>query len=188
MTNTSMVAIDYSMTSPAMIICRREVISFPSCQCFFLTDKPKLAKDFRPNLVGTLMPKWETFEERFDLISQWVFDNLPTDCKIVGIEGYSFGSKGKVFQIAENTGLLKHKFWKQQIPMKIVAPTEIKKFATGKGNATKQLLEECFVAQTGVNLREILGQSEKQMNPSSDIIDSFFLLSLIYNNITANKQ
>ena len=33
-------------------------------------------------------------------------------CEQIAIEGYSMGSKGKVFNIAENTGVLKYKIYK----------------------------------------------------------------------------
>ncbi len=48
------------------------------------------------------------------------------------LEGYSFGSKGKVFHIAENTGILKYKIHNMGVPLEVIPPTTVKKFATGQ--------------------------------------------------------
>jgi Holliday junction resolvasome RuvABC endonuclease subunit len=91
------------------------------------------------------------------------------------VEGYAMGAKGQVFQIAENTGLLKHKLWLTGIPFVTPAPTAVKKHATGKGNAKKEDMERAFVEETGWDIRHELGQSAKSWNPSSDIIDAYFM-------------
>ena len=173
----TIVGIDYSMSSPAITIFSGNLESFcySNCQCFFLTSNKKFVGKFQPNIIGTEMPFWNSEEERFDHISSWALSCLPDKVDLIGIEGYSFGSKGRVFNIAENCGLLKHKLWKLKIPIEIVAPSAIKKHGAGKGNAKKEVLEEHFLAKTGLDLRTILGQTQKQMNPSSDIIDSYFL-------------
>lgn len=183
MTTIVSAAIDYSMTSPAVTLYAGEVSAFDfgGCECYYLTDKKKFVGKFGSNISGDFLDPWESDEERFNRISDWVVSKLSnySGYLFVGIEGYSYGSKGKCFNIAENTGLLKHKMWSAGIKMEIVSPSSIKKSGSGKGNATKQILEECFVAQTAVNIRDLIGQTDKQFNPSSDIIDSFFLLQYL---------
>ena len=69
------------------------------------------------------------------------------------MEGYAYGtSKGVVFEIGENTGVLKHKLMKAQISIDIFAPSEIKKHATTRGNANKVDMEYAFRSHTGVDL------------------------------------
>ena len=85
------------------------------------------------------------------------------------------GSTGLVFNIAENAGLLKHYLWKRKYTYNVVPPTVIKKFATGKGNANKILLQDCFEAETNYYIKKKLSMTDKQMNPSSDIIDSYYI-------------
>lgn len=54
------------------------------------------------------------------------------------IEGYSYGSKGRsVFQIGELGGVIRHFLWEYGLPYVEVAPSALKKFATGRGNAGK---------------------------------------------------
>jgi len=78
--------------------------------------------------------------ERFDFLSDWVMRILNEHDKMgtVWMEGYSYGSKGsRVFEIGENSGILKLKLFSNGIPFRVVPPTVIKKHATGKGNASK---------------------------------------------------
>ena len=123
---------------------------------------------------------WETPEERYDFISDWALDILISNgIELVAIEDYSYGSKGKVFHIAENTGLLKWKIWNADIEYKLIAPTEIKKFATGKGNANKEKMYESFLQETSRNLQEeLVIKSEKIGNPTSDIVDSYYICKM----------
>jgi Holliday junction resolvasome RuvABC endonuclease subunit len=106
--------------------------------------------------------------------------NLCIGSSDVAVEGYSFGSKGRVFNLAENMGILKHKLYKAAIPVTVIEPSRAKKIATGKGNADKEAMFNAFTAETGINLMHKFGQ-EKLNNPVTDIIDSYFILkSLIH--------
>ena len=51
---------------------------------------------------------------------------IPVHAEII-LEGYAFAAQGQVFNIGENTGLLKHKLYKNNLNTQIVTPTEIKK-------------------------------------------------------------
>ena len=116
-------------------------------------------------------------EARFDYISNWainILDHYPI--KKVYLEGYAYGARGQVFNIGENTGLLKHKIWNAGYDYDVIQPSMIKKFATGKGNANKEKMNESFESETSINIRDILSQTEKQWNPSSDLIDAYYIL------------
>lgn len=50
------------------------------------------------------------------------------------IEGYSFGAKGSaVFQLGELGGVIRLALWRMDVPYVEVAPSKLKKYATGKG-------------------------------------------------------
>jgi len=96
------------------------------------------------------------------------------------IEDYSFGSKGRVFNLAENCGLLKHKLYTGGYKFSTVAPTVIKKFATGKGNANKEVMYESFLRETGLNLNAVLSpRSTKIGSPVNDIVDAWYIANYI---------
>lgn len=173
------IGIDYSMTSPA--VCVIDVSG--NVWFHYLTSVKKYVGEFGRNIKGWEYPAWTTPEDRFDKISTWVFRCILQHCDAnfglnspmkVTIEGYSMGSKGKVFHIAENTGILKYKLWQKNIPYDTPAPTTIKKFATGKGNADKQKMHDHFHADTGFSVAEQLGCAETA-NPCSDVVDSYFI-------------
>lgn len=172
----TVVGIDYSMTSPCVCIWDHVGITFD-----FLTTKKKYEGTWENDDIsihGHIMPAWLDDTDRFHQISQWVVDVVLGDWNDIDtavLEDYSFASTGRTFQIGENFGLLKYKLRRSIIPFVTVPPTVLKKFATGKGNAKKDLMEIAYKQDTGHDIKGILGMTETQWNPSSDIIDSYFL-------------
>ncbi len=102
------------------------------------------------------------------------------------IEGYSYGSKGLVFNLAENMGTLKHKLYKANKEVRIIVPGVIKKLATGKGNANKVKMYEQFVKDTGVDLMKLYEQ-KKLNNPVTDIVDSFYVAKAGYYGVKSTR-
>ena len=95
------------------------------------------------------------------------------DYPLVKLEDYSFASKGKTFHIAENMGMLKYKFYKLDIPFELIAPSSVKKYATGKGNSNKESMIEAFRETAGFDLLSELDCTYN--SPASDIADSYFI-------------
>lgn len=56
------------------------------------------------------------------------------------IENYAYAAKGQVFNIGELGGVIKLLLFENKIDYVTVAPTALKKFITGKGNAKKELM------------------------------------------------
>ena len=172
--------IDYSLTSPSICVYEGEVekIKFDSCKIYFLSNTKKFSDYTYKNLDGQEnLSNFATPEERYDFISDWAMDILIShEVEEVFLEDYSYGSTGKVFHIAENCGLLKYKMWQSDIKFTLVAPTVIKKFASGKGNAPKEKMYESFLFETKRNLQEEFQiKSDKIGNPISDVVDSYFI-------------
>lgn len=166
--------IDYSLTCPSITVSRSK--DFKKCRTFYYTDKKKVVGTFNKNIHGMQHVPYEGDMERINNISEWAMAILKqlkvtTAC----IEDYSFGSKGRVFHLAENTGLLKWKMWMAGIAFTTPKPTEIKKYFTGKGNANKDAMYASFLINTGVDLISIL-DSKSDSNPISDIVDSYAML------------
>lgn len=172
--------IDYSLTGPCVAVFEGEPedFNYDDCEFYFLSNISKYTEDFLQNIHGAMFDAWNTDEERYDNISGWAIDILKKhDVEIVYVEGYSMGSKGRVFNLAENGGVLKHKIWKSGIEINIVAPTAVKKFATGKGNAKKENMHDSFVEETGINLAlEVTPDKSKIDSPVSDIVDAYYIL------------
>jgi len=179
-----LIAFDYSMSCPAMTISYRP--DWQHSECYWLTDVKKYQMvRFIDGAVlnGCEHFDYKTQEERFDNISQHFImileaQQIPANT-LVYIEDYSMGSKGRVFHIAECTGLMKYKLWRRGHDIVCVAPTVIKKHATGKGTATKEAMYAAFVKQTGISLATVMeANSAKIGSPIADIVDSWFLAQL----------
>jgi Holliday junction resolvasome RuvABC endonuclease subunit len=179
------VGIDYSLSSPCICIHDGPAFSISNCSFHYLTSTKKYEGVWRQNvnINGNLHLYFTSDEQRYAAITKWVLELLQ-EGDVICIEGYSMASTGRVFNIAENAGLLKHYLWKHRFKFSVVPPTVIKKFATGKGNANKEKLQESFIEETGVNIKYILNMTEKQWNPSSDIIDAYYLCKYGVENVT----
>lgn len=172
--------IDYSMTSPSICLHEGDDWSFSNCTFYFRNDNKKLQSSGQFNHSGLLF--YSSQEERFRQSAEWARDILKgKDIKLLALEGYAMGAKGLIFNIAENTGCLKQVMWEEGIKFITPAPTSVKKFATGKGNSNKEKMEEAFIEETGINVRVPINQT-KGSNPSSDIIDSYYMAKFAFMN------
>lgn len=170
-------SIDYSMTSPCIGVFAGNTFDFHHCQFFYLTQTEKYVCRHK-NILGEKHIPYTSEIERFTNISTWVLSHL-IDCDVVVMEDYSLGSKGRVFHIAENTGILKYRMVENHMRYYTVPPTSLKKWATGKGNSNKEKMYESFYSQTKVDLLKEFA-CKKPMNPICDIVDSYYLLKYCY--------
>jgi Holliday junction resolvasome RuvABC endonuclease subunit len=173
------------MTSPALCVYNTESgeFSFDNCTFYFLTQSKKYEIDTE-NIHGMLF-EYDNEMQRYDTISSYFLDRImENEVDKVYMEDYSMGSKGRVFHIAENTGVLKYRMWSFGIPFQTIPPTVIKKFASGKGNANKERMQEVFEEQNEVKLKQIFNMTDKQWNPSSDLIDAYYICKYGLNDNT----
>lgn len=175
MTKMIVVGIDYSLTSPAVCVARDK--TFSNSFFYFLNDRKSVIGKCH-NILGEAHEEYLTDQERYENIASWVLSILANFDKkdvVILIEDYSFGSKGKVFHIAENCGMLKYMLYKAGYKFFTVPPTVVKKSATGKGNATKEKMYEAFVKDTFVDLHSIISPTTKLGSPTTDIVDAWYI-------------
>ena len=186
----TIVGIDYSLNSPAICIAD-DNFDFKKCSFHFLTGKKKHIGKFGKNIFGYEYKDYNTPIERFTNISIWALDvihkNKSNTAKVF-IEGYSFGSKGQaVFQIAENCGILKYRLqMSPTILYDTIVPSVVKKYASGKGNADKQLMYDSFKEHTKKDLMKIFDMQTLN-NPVTDIVDSYYIAKVGYENIKSEE-
>ena len=185
------IGIDYSLSSPGICVNTSEgEFDYEDCTFYFLTNTKKYDATFcRPfvtnvRYIGTSHKPYTSEPERYSQIADWAINIIksygdattgvngikPT----IQIEDYSYGSTGRVFHIAENLGLLKYKLkmecgWDYTL----LPPSVIKKFATDKGNANKELMLYAFEKDTGTNLAQVFDTTSK--SPVSDVADAYFI-------------
>ena len=186
------IGIDYSLSTPGICVnTSEEEFQYEDCKFYYLTNTKKYVGTFKEKMafgtsdveyIGWPHKPYSSEPERYNNIANWAIDIIKSQKKdswslelpTIQIEDYSFGSTGRVFHIAENLGLLKYKLkiecgWDYML----LAPSVIKKFATDKGNANKELMLGAFQEDTGVNLEVLLDSSVK--SPITDIADAYFI-------------
>jgi len=187
--------IDYSLTSPAICVWKEtndnRHFSFDMCDVYYLETAQRLKRATQHeilNLHTGIYPEWETEEQRHDLLSDWTM-SIINGCQVF-IEGYAFATSGKSYvrSVAENSGLLKHKMYKVKQAFTSIPPSVIKKYATGKGNANKDLMYDAFSKEcvAPVDLQKTLRpKSTKLTNPTTDIVDSYWICKYGWREIFA---
>lgn len=181
------IGIDYSLSSPGVCVNTSEgEFKYEDCTFYFLTNTKKYDSTFKDGdikYVGTGHKLYTSEPERYNNIADWVIDIIKAQYSphrvskkhpIIQIENYSYGSTGRVFHIAENLGLLKYKLkmecgWDYTL----LPPSVIKKFATDKGNANKDLMLDAFHKDTGANLELLFDTKSK--SPITDVADAYFI-------------
>lgn len=175
------VGIDYSLSSPGVCILGGDQPRF----LFFSSKKKHLILDER--FIRQDAPKKDAASldfTRYNFLANGVVSFISkvipsSESFAVFIEGYSYGSKGRVFEIGENQAVLISKIAKAWggYPTRF-APAEIKKFATGNGNANKVKMVEAFQKETGIDLPMLFSEPSADKGPCSDIADAYWIARL----------
>lgn len=170
--------IDYAIASPAICIEENGVLFF-----YFFTSVKKhigIIQSGVVNIMGIEYNKNDFDDDlkRFDWLSDQIIDLLQQHgVQKVNLEGYSMGSSSsRLFQIGENTGILKKKMNDHAFFFSVIAPTSIKKHATGYGNANKERMVESFQEQTDIDLFSLFEQTTIK-KPIEDLADSYLILN-----------
>lgn len=86
-------------------------------------------------------PKSKGIERLLDIesvVGDFLYAHNP---QIICLEGYSFGSRGRaVFQTGELGGIIRAMLYAYGKDWLEITPSQVKKFATGKGNSGKDLI------------------------------------------------
>jgi len=102
--------------------------------------------------TGRIQPKKMASAERLDYILKTV-RHIHQMCSpsLIVYEGYAMGVRGggRLFDIGELGGVLKHYFWGAGGDMLLVPPSSMKMFVAGKGNADKVAVAEAITEELG---------------------------------------
>lgn len=106
----------------------------------------------------------ERLEEIHNKVSGMIAVTVP---KLICLEGYSFGSKGRgVFQTGELGGVIRVLLHKRGIPWIEIPPSQVKKFAAGMGNCGKDIVLQQVYKRWGMEFK------------TSDEADAFVLAKI----------
>lgn len=169
--------IDFSLSCPAMCVHVGDTWDVSTCKFFYLYSVKKWIRQ-NNNLLSQDFAPYFTIEERLDSISSWFVEQLNQfDAPEVFIENYSYTSHSSSTHIlAEGCGLLKHKIWQSKFKLQLLPVTAIKKFATGKGNATKEGMFRSFINE-GSWLDKAM-ECPPGKSPLADLVDAYFIAKM----------
>ena len=131
--------IDYSLTCPA--ICVHDShdgdFNFHNAFFFFRSNLQRFDKFNENRICGENHGPWKTDEERYDDIASWALEILMSVHRVdkVYLEGYSYGSTGKVFNIGSTKQL-------QEVFYDILKLPILKKTPKGKPSTNEDVLQE----------------------------------------------
>jgi len=174
--------VDYSMTSPAICVHIGDHWDITNCKFFYLTRTKMLMKKWLGGMIcGKELPtEFDCEESRYNHIAEWAIRPL-FKLDHVAVEGYAYGASGRVFHIAENTGLLKHKLWVSDTPYDVYTPTTIKKFACGHAHSTKMDMYNAWMKETDLDIHNLMTPKRKEVsNPITDIVDAYFICKKLF--------
>lgn len=101
-------------------------------------------KEFTYEKTDSIKAKDKDIYRRFNTMHV-AFETLElyTDCDFVVFEDYAFNGN-RVTQLAEMNGLLKYNYTMNGKPIKTIAPSSIKKWVTGFGRGSKDLVRKAI--------------------------------------------
>lgn len=190
--------IDYSLASPAIAIHPIKVWAWDPSRVqivFFGKEFQVFFHKSGMEFIQVGRADWKNDVDRYIKNAAPLISRIERRFVVEGaIEGYAYGATGKVFQIGENAGCLKTLLYTRLLlAFDSVAPTIIKRYATGSGRADKTQMHEAFLSETGINLLNRFspkGKKKKIDSPISDIVDAYYICKWKWhnNNITNNSS
>ena len=181
--STTLVGIDFSIASPAVTILKDN-------EYFFYAIQRKDSEVVRKlNMLNNVtveiclnegLTPFQYYDKMTDMLIRWINSNIGPNT-IFAMEDYAYGAKGNsLLDIVAATTIFRYKLIKKygEDKLNFYAPSHIKKFATGKGNCSK---DEMLFAFNRLNLNTPFGQwchkMSKTEKPTEDMIDSYWVMS-----------
>ena len=127
----AIVGIDQSLAATGVAVLRNNTL-------FTITNAPKGLKD---------IPRLEWFSSYFDRL-------FGVGVAAIGMEGYSFGSPNACYALGELGAVVKLSAFRAGHTPVIVPPNSVKKFATGNGNAKKELVLKGVFQRFGIDTND----------------------------------
>lgn len=101
----------------------------------------RLAPNGSVQAMATVNPEGRLDAQRLVFIKRAVA-SFAADVKFAALEGYSYDSVGRVFELGEIGGVIKTLLVELNIGFVVVPPVQLKKFATGTTFASKEAMVE----------------------------------------------
>ena len=173
--------LDYGIRCPAACVLpyseSDELTPFDQCHFYYITEVKSQAID-RGNIHGFHLTGYSAATRYSSIADYFVGVFKEHNVQQIGLEGYAYNAKGNSqTALAENVGLLKYLLHQNGIAYNVHPPTTLKKYSTGKGNASKDDMLATFEVITGVDLNGYFGRAKAALSksPVSDLVDAYMI-------------
>ena len=167
-----MVGVDFSLSCPCICSFNKD---FVNSKFYFLTVKETVKFKSLPKNIEWDVISYNGQLQRYEVICKKLVKRIKSwNVSEINIEGYSMGAKGRVFDLAEATGIFKYNLYQSGIKINIFPPSQIKKCATGKGNANKALMLDTLKQECDLGWFSVFETSQIQ-SPLNDIVDAYYI-------------
>ena len=171
--NNNLIDIKFFIVKPNKLKKKEEKISINNFS-FILYEKTEISKISEYHLQEFAKTKnlINLADKILEVISQYINENT-----IIVMEGVSYGSSLRtksIFDLAGLNYLIRNKILQYNSGQLLICPpTEIKKFAAGKGNAQKDIISTGFI---------ILFPEFEQIDKIDDIADAYYMSKFAIKN------
>jgi Holliday junction resolvasome RuvABC endonuclease subunit len=97
---------------------------------------------------STIAPKTRGMRRLYDILTA-VLDVCSLGVDLVVVEGYAFASATASYQLGELGGVVRLALWLEGVPVVVVSPSTLKKWATGNGGAKKEAVLAAAIRRLG---------------------------------------
>lgn len=177
--------IDYSITCPAICVYDTETGEFNHSNCVYyyyqkgVSDREQERRNLLnlSNIHHGFQYDWkDVYHKYFAAADFFMSILLQHGVEEVAMEDYALGGIGRVFDIAEATGVLKNLMMLSGIKITVFAPTTVKKVFSGKGNAKKDLMISAYKLRYQTDIPNLFEKIGDYGSPISDIVDAHAML------------
>ena len=182
--------LDYSISCPCICIYDTDTGPFihKNCIYYFCQENASLKEIERreklnlDNIFCSYQYKWkETYHRYFSLADFFLSIIFQHSVEHIAMEDYALNASGRVFDIAECTGILKYLMVLSGITFSVFSPTLVKKTFSGKGNANKEQMVNAYLMRYNVSIPHLFEKENHFESPISDIVDSHAMLYTYFN-------
>ena len=112
-------------------------------------------------------------ELKYYISEEWTRDPI----ELTAIEGYSYQSVGRLAQLGELGGVIRYLLYQKRVPVQIVAPSQLKKYITGKGVWSRAEGKQTVISAVNKELK-LKGKKQLTYPENSDEADALGLTIL----------
>lgn len=172
--------LDLSINSSGVTVCNLDKeFNIIDVNSFGFTQ---VKKNERSNIIHFKNKDFSNEYEKYTFMINHIME-WTKDCEYVAVEDYAFGAQNSmIFNIAENSGLIKFHLLKAGAKLRLYTPKSVKKYFSAYGLSDKVGMFNAYNNYKGLkfDISDLpIVDNGRGVSPTSDIIDSFAICDML---------